>query len=304
MSGEDTVRVIRVIRFIEENLSNKLDLDTLASMANLSKYHFSRVFTGVVGVTPIVYVTRKRLQKSVYYLLESSHSILEIAYLCGFDSASSYNAVFKKHFDQTPSQVRKNNKQIRNFSLDYSKMQGVFSNSPRYDERDNNRFLRRIWEMNITIKELPSYEVAFVRHVGSYLDTWEAWDKLGQWAAHHELHPTSCFFIGISLDDPSNVEEYACRYDACVTVPEGFRKDQHPDIQYKQLSGGLYALHSFYDTIDKLAIAYQSLYVQWLPGSEYEADNRHCLEFCMNNPKQDPEGKAKVDLYVPVRRRD
>lgn len=36
--------------------------------------------------------------------------------------------------------------------------------------------------MNITIKELPDYEVAYVRHVGRYLETFQAWSKLGEWA--------------------------------------------------------------------------------------------------------------------------
>ncbi|MFD2875124.1 GyrI-like domain-containing protein [Paenibacillus rhizoplanae] len=37
------------------------------------------------------------------------------------------------------------------------------------------------------------------------------------------------------------------------------------------------------------------------PRSGYEADDRPCLEFCLNNPAQDPQGKCRVDLYVPIR---
>ncbi|WP_054955559.1 AraC family transcriptional regulator [Paenibacillus dakarensis] len=129
------------------------------------------------------------------------------------------------------------------------------------------------------------------------------WGKLGEWAGTHQLFPPAQYFIGISLVDPSTTEEHACRYDACVTLPENFNKLDEPEteIQYKKLPGGLYGLYSFYDTVDKLALTYHSVYGQWLPNSDYEPDDRHCLEFCMNNPADDPEGKAKVDLYIPIR---
>ncbi|WP_253298234.1 GyrI-like domain-containing protein [Paenibacillus sp. MSJ-34] len=156
----------------------------------------------------------------------------------------------------------------------------------------------------ITITDLPEYEVAYVRHVGSYMDTRVAWDKLGEWASRQGLTPHNQFFIGISLDDGNLVDEYACRYDACVTLPSGFEKHKHAThVQFQTLSGGMYALYSYYDTIDKLVLAYQNVFGLWLPNSEYEADDRPCLEFCMNDPASDPEGKCKVDLYVPIKKR-
>lgn len=185
-------------------------------------------------------------------------------------------------------------------------MQEEPSSSPRYDESagNGNEFLRRIWNMNVTLKELPDLEAACVRHTGSYLETGRAWEKLGSWAARNGLTPENQQFIGISLDDPSLVDEFACRYDACVTLPPDFEREGHTDVFFKTLEGGLYGRYAFYDTVDKLALAYASLYGNWLPGSGYEADDRCGLEFCMNDPARDPEGKAKVELYIPVRPKD
>lgn len=158
--------------------------------------------------------------------------------------------------------------------------------------------------MQAIIEELPLMEVAYVRHVGSYLETFRAWAKLGMWAAEHRLFPPEQSFIGISLDDPAVTEEEACRYDACVTIPNTLsRTDAPPEIQFQTLPGGLYAKFYFYDTTDKLALLYQSIFGNWLPDSEYDPDDRYCLEFSMNDPAQDPEGKAKVDLYIPIKTR-
>lgn len=302
MENEDYLkRIDRVIQFIDKNNFQPINLEELARISNFSKYHFSRIFTSIVGLTPIAFVNQKRLQKAVYFLLETNKTILEISSLCGFESISNFNAVFKRHFNKTPSEVRKKFRENSNFSLQVSKIQEELSDPLNYYRSNKDHFLRRIWNMNISIKELPEYEVAYIRHIGSYLDTHYAWSKLGKWAGENHLFPAEQYFIGISLDDPTMVDEYACRYDACVTLPSDFNKEDQSEVQFKQLSGGLYALYTFYDTIDKFAIAYQSLFGQWLPNSEYDADDRPCLEFCMNNPMDDPEGKCKVDLYIPIK---
>ncbi|MGF7048170.1 AraC family transcriptional regulator [Paenibacillus sp. DS2015] len=306
MNNNYSSRIHTVIHYIEKNITQPMSLDMLADISHFSKYHFSRIFTSMMGVTPIAFVHQKRLQQSIVYLRETDHTILEISSLCGFESISSYNAIFKKHYNRTPSVVRKDLKlnKYSNIPLQSSNMVEEISNPLRYYEGNNSSFLRRVWNMNVEIKELPDYEVAYVRHIGSYLETRGAWSMLGSWAELNRVTPREQFFIGISIDDPGVVEEYACRYDACVTLPEGFNHQQakHAEISYKRLSGGLYALFPFYDTIDKLAITYQSLFGQWLPNSEYDADDRYCLEFCMNNPLDDPEGKCKIDLYIPIKR--
>lgn len=298
-----TDRIDKVINYIENNLSEKITLDSMAEISHFSKYHFSRVFTSLVGVTPIAYLTKERLKKSISLLVNSNTSILEISTLCGFESISNFNVVFKKQFNKSPSKVRKDVGNNSNILTILSNKQRDSGNPPRYDESVNNNFLRRIWQMNISIKVLPDYEVAFVRHIGSYLDTSKAWESIGAWAWKNGFLPPEQYFIGISLDDPNSTEENECRYDACVTIPQSFKIENHSGVQFRILPGGLYGLYSFYDTIDKLAIAYQSIFGQWLPNSEYDPDERHCLEFCMNNPLEDQERKAKVDLYIPIKPR-
>lgn len=300
MNSVYSQRIEEVVSYIEDNIAEKIDLSKLAEISNFSKYHFSRIFTSIMGVSPIEFVNQKRLQKAIYYLKDNSNTILEISSMCGFESLSSFNALFKKYYNKTPSEVRK---EISNNQLSFSNIKEELTNPLCYNNVSKNNFLRRIWGMNILLKELPEYEVAYVRKFGSYLETREAWEKLMQWAFKNGLYPPENYFIGISLDDPEVVEEFACRYDACVTLPDGFIQEENSEVKFRKLCGGLYALYQFYDTADKLGIAYQSLFGQWLPNSEYDPDDRQCLEFCMNNPFEDPEGKCKVDLYIPIRKR-
>ncbi|WP_084309372.1 AraC family transcriptional regulator [Alkalihalobacterium bogoriense] len=297
-------RINDVMKYIEHNLSKKITLEELAEISNFSKYHFSRVFTSIVGMTPYAFLNDRRLTKSLHYLVNTDKTVLEISILCGFDSASNFNRAFKKCYGYTPSSVRQKPEIISNISLHHDNNPQEKIPPSRYANSEiKNHLLRRIWNMNITVTELPNLDIAYVRHVGSYLETGQTWRKLGEWAAKHELLPPNHSFIGISLDDPNVTDEYSCRYDACVTINDSLKKDSDSSINYRTLQGGLYALYPFYDTIDKLAIAYQTVYGQWLPTSEYEPEDKHSLEFCMNNPFEDPEGKAKIDLYIPIRKR-
>ncbi|MFC4102315.1 AraC family transcriptional regulator [Paenibacillus xanthanilyticus] len=299
-------RLQTVLAYIEANLHSPLNLDELAEASHFSKYHFARLFSALQGQAPMAYVTERRLVRALDYLNKTDKTMLDIASLCGFGSLSRFNAAFKKRYEATPSQMRRKLRQPSNFRQADGKIREETASMESYDESSNNHrdFLRRVWGMNIDVTELPSYHVAYVTHVGSYLDTYKAWGTLGAWAQQHRLFPPEQQFIGVSLDDPSLVDEYACRYEACVTLPEALLAagSGDPNVAFQTLPGGLYARYTFYDTIDKFALAYQSVYGGWLPRSGYEPDDRHALEFSLNNPASDPEGKARVDLYVPIRR--
>ncbi|MEC0372826.1 AraC family transcriptional regulator [Paenibacillus chibensis] len=296
-------RIDSVIRYIQENSSEKLTLDQLAAISHFSKYHFSRIFSATVGMTPVAYVNRERVRKSVQLLAESHLTMLEISSRCGFDSISAFHAAFKKHYGMSPGEMRRSIGQSSNFQADLSNNPEESASATHYNRNSTSSLFTRMWEQLIRIEAMSDVEVACVRHTGSYLDTYKAWDKLSQWAGERGLTPDRERYIGISLDDIRVVDELACRYDACVTIPEGFVKEGNEDVRFATLSGGCYAVYSYYDTIDKFFLAFQNVYAIWLPNSGYEADDRPCLEVCLNDPAKDPEGKCKVDLYVPVKKR-
>ncbi|UQZ34879.1 transcriptional regulator [Paenibacillus sp. PK3_47] len=295
-------RIDCVLQYIKEHSGQKLNLTILAGVSHFSKYHFSRIFTAQTGVTPAVYVNRIRLQNAVTLLLETQKSVLEISQLCGYESVSTFNSLFKKYYGTTPSVFRKSSgrdSKIRPYS---SKKPEEKPRHEDYNGSRTNNLLKRAWASMITFRELPEYKVAYVRQAGSYLDTQETWSRIGQWAKRQGITPDNAYFIGISRDDPDLVEDQACRYDACVTLPDGFaQQDYEASIEFATLPGGPCAVYSFYDTTDKLVLAYQQVFSNWLPHSGYEADDRPCLEFCLNDPAQDKEGKCRADLYIPVK---
>lgn len=104
--GNDAIEEIR--NYILENPDKNLTLENLAKRANLSPYHFARLFKRQVGTTPHDYLIHTRLNLAKFYLLSTTYSVKEIAYSCGFSNECSFCTCFKNRTGMTPTAFRTN----------------------------------------------------------------------------------------------------------------------------------------------------------------------------------------------------
>ncbi len=102
------INITKVIRYIEEHLNEKLDLDMIANAVHYSKYHLHRLFSGTLGITIHDYVQRRQLTEAAKLLVFSDQPILNIALLSGYDSQQSFTTAFKAMYKQSPHQFREN----------------------------------------------------------------------------------------------------------------------------------------------------------------------------------------------------
>lgn len=100
-------RIMAVVSYIEQHLTEPITVDQLAYVACWSRHHFQRMFHATTGVTVFDYVLKRRLTSSAVDLLESSDTILTIALKYDFKSHENYIRTFKRMFHYTPSQFRK-----------------------------------------------------------------------------------------------------------------------------------------------------------------------------------------------------
>ena len=84
-------------------------LEDYATMCNMSKFHFLRVFKDITGVSPLEYRNNIRLEHVKDEIADTDVPISEIAENAGFTSASYFCEAFKKKFGVSPSLYRKNN---------------------------------------------------------------------------------------------------------------------------------------------------------------------------------------------------
>jgi AraC-like DNA-binding protein len=96
----------RVLDFIEAHLQDDISLLDLAMTADLSPFHFSRVFKLATGVSPYRYVRDRRLARSRNLLAGGGMGIAEVALCCGFANQSHFTAAFTKASGVSPARYR------------------------------------------------------------------------------------------------------------------------------------------------------------------------------------------------------
>lgn len=95
----------RVTEYVHEHLNQNVTLIELAAIAQLSPYHFLRLFKQKTGVTPHQYILQQRIEKAKHLLQHSELSIAEIALRVGFCDQSHLTRCFKRIAGMTPKQL-------------------------------------------------------------------------------------------------------------------------------------------------------------------------------------------------------
>jgi AraC-like DNA-binding protein len=101
-------RVERTFEYMNKNFDRTITLAEVSNLANMSDVSFSRFFRQRTGNTFIDSLTEIRLGHASRRLIESTSSIAEIAYHCGFNNISNFNRIFKKRKGCTPRAFRDN----------------------------------------------------------------------------------------------------------------------------------------------------------------------------------------------------
>jgi len=106
VGGLPESKLRRVTAHIESNLQRELPLAELASVANMSPYHFARLFKRATGVSPHRFVVRRRMDAAIVLLTESTSPISSIARAVGFRTASHFTTTVRRITGRTPSGYR------------------------------------------------------------------------------------------------------------------------------------------------------------------------------------------------------
>lgn len=95
-------RILEILSYIEDHLSEDLDAETIARAFFISKFHMMRLFHRETGTTIHLYVTQKRLIRAKE-LMDAGMRATEACYRCGWRSYSSFTRAYNKHLGTTPT---------------------------------------------------------------------------------------------------------------------------------------------------------------------------------------------------------
>jgi len=99
-------KLSNVLEYIQQHLEEDIKLSDLAALLSMSQFHFCRLFKQSLGITPYQYLLQQRVERAKQLLKQTDHSIMEIAFLCGFNSHSHLTKQFRQLTGMTPTVYR------------------------------------------------------------------------------------------------------------------------------------------------------------------------------------------------------
>ncbi|SHJ18724.1 xylan 1,4-beta-xylosidase [Clostridium amylolyticum] len=138
----DLIRIKNIIDYTNENIGRNITLKEIAENMHLSYHFLSHFIKEKIGMSFQEYLNSIRLNKAVKLLSKDDQSITSIAYASGFPSVNSFNRLFKKYYNYSPSEYRDN--LLSSKSKDDNVLQ-VNNEIGSYLEVDRNAALKKLY---------------------------------------------------------------------------------------------------------------------------------------------------------------
>lgn len=268
------------VDYIENNLDDKIEYSSVAQVACCSEFHFSRMFSSLLGISLSEYIRRRRLTKAAFDIQTSNAKIIDIALKYGYDSSDAFTRAFKKLHSVTPNSVRDTGVQLKAYpriSFQIT-IKGDVELEYRIERIDTElRFVgkRQSVKTSRAFKEIPAL-----------------WRKSNKDGFKQALIDMSWVKPKCKLESLVGI----CGKEAAITDEVfnyfmGVRYDTEipSDMEEIRIAPSTYAV--FPNVID----AWKRLYSEWLPTSGYELANKPCIEHFLG-----PGHKIKHELWVPI----
>jgi AraC family transcriptional regulator len=266
-----STRILAVTRLIRQHLDDDLDLELLAKQSGLSTYHFHRVFAAIVGEPPASYVRRLRLERAAFRVLYSRRTILEVALDAGYETHEAFTRAFKERFGVPPRRFRAAQQHL---VAQHTGAAGAPPETPGGGGWDPSS-LERPDDTQLEIATLPPRSMAFVRHVGPYDRTHEAFRRLLEWAGPRRLIEGR-HLLGVYWDDQRITPAEHTYCEIGLLVDDDVIGDR--EIEVRRIPAGDYAVCRHQGDAHDRRRVYDLVHAVWLPERGRRAANAPAIE--------------------------
>ncbi len=99
-------RLLRARRFIDDCFDQPIDLERMAREANVSRFHFLRLFREAYQITPHQYLQERRIERAKQLLIAGHFSVTDVCFEVGFESLGSFSTLFRRTVGESPASYR------------------------------------------------------------------------------------------------------------------------------------------------------------------------------------------------------
>jgi AraC family transcriptional regulator len=270
-----------VIDYIEQHLTDDLDLSYLAGLACSSTYNFQRMFSFITEISIVEYIRKRRLTLAALELQQSDIKIIDLALKYRYDSPVSFARAFQAVHGITPSNARKSNVSLKAF--------------PRMTFQITIRGVR---EMNYRIVKTPSFQVFGLDGVIpsntfseiNFGAVGAIWDKYYKNGGHEKLEKDACneklpFYTEMfvehmcpihAVSNYKKIDDSNYGYMLCSFVTSESKHDGYAIVDIPATTWAVFPCDADDQCADPgvtFTYLFKRLYSEWLPTSEYEIDD-------------------------------
>ncbi len=312
LENEYRLRISRVIDYIHGHYGEDLNLEKLAKMAGMSKFHFHRIFKSIAREPAGDFIRRVRVKQAMHKLVSDAHkSLTDIALECGFSSSQNFAKMFKAYLGATPSLIREEynwqNWCRKIQSLKTKKREDLEAAEANfYDLYCKKMPLDDILEKtaipDVQIKQLPDRQVAYIRSIGGedkrtlVLSNFK---KLLDWASPRGFCKEDMCLLRMIPSNPDITPEENMMVDACITVPASVKGDNWVNVQ--TIPGGVYAVCRREVFYGKFLEVLFDIMINWLTSSSYLLDDRPLFVIYRENPQMERRDSQILDIHLPIK---
>lgn len=287
-------RLNRVLDYIMADISRPLNLNQLAELADLSPFHFHRIFQAMVGETPNDFVKRLRLERAMYLMSYGKRkSLTEVAIDCGFSSSSDFTRSFKLRYGVAPSKFDLETWQTKQFErIENATAQSVFKLDKARSRSNPDRF-------RVRIRELKARHVAYIRVANPYVGDGvvEAVNRMLAWA--DSRHLAGGQWLGYQFESPRFTALEDCHYCVAVEVPSAIKPEG--EVGLYRFPAMLVAEVEMRGDINMEIRLLQWLYGSWLPRTSYIPDDQPCFEAWIGRPLAHGLEYFELNVQLPIK---
>ena len=276
------------IDYIEDNITEELDIGDIAARAACSVFYFQRMFGALCGFTVAEYIRSRRLSLAGSDIIGSDDRIIDIALKYGYSSPDSFTRAFTVFHGITPTEARRNGSDLKSFSRLRVQIILKGGNTMEYKIVEKEAFT--------VLEKVERHTVAGAQNLNTIPEFWGRATKEGvietllSYASNKEYVFGTCYGNG-HTDSESFDYGIAVECDSDIVAPEGYRVNIIPARKWviAECTGAMP------DAIQKL---WHELCSEFFPTSGYTPTYEMDIEAYPAGDMTSPDYKSQI--WIPI----
>jgi len=257
-------RLNKVVEYIDDNLTDDIQMESLAKIAYCSVYEFSRIFSFAAGISVSEYIRRRRLSQAVFDIQSGNENLIDISLKYCYESQAAFTRAFKELHKQTPASARKNGITLKTYPKITFKL-----------------IIKGVTEMDFRIENKESFKIIGWKtdHAGGP-DDWgkfyECFGKTFENAGGKSYYKAPLWHVGAYkfIPDGSHFKGESDNNPKEVNCIIGALYDGEPladDLMLEEFSAGIWAIFPVVSDTenDATGTTYAKAMTEWFPLSNY-----------------------------------